>query len=156
MTSIALFLPNWLGDLVMATPTLRAMRRHFGGGVRLVGIMRPYLAEVLAGTDWLSEQWYFDPRSKDAKLRTWALVRRMRAERFDTAVLLTNSLRTAMLARLGEARERVGYVREGRGLLLTAKLYPRRDGRRLVEVPAVDAYLALSRALGCPSYLHWT
>ena len=65
---IAVFLPNWLGDLVMATPTLRAMRRHFGPQARLVGILRPYLADVLAGTGWLDEQWFFDPRAKDRGL----------------------------------------------------------------------------------------
>ena len=58
---LAIFLPNWVGDLVMATPTLRALRRHFGRSARIVGILRPNLADLLAGTDWLDEQWYFDP-----------------------------------------------------------------------------------------------
>ena len=84
--NIGIFLPNWLGDLVMATPTLRAVRRHFGPPARLVGIMRPKLAELLAGTAWLDEQWYFDPRGNDQSRRRWALVRRMRQERFDKAV----------------------------------------------------------------------
>jgi heptosyltransferase-2 len=148
--NIAIFLPNWLGDLVMATPTLRAIRRHFGSDARLVGIMRPYLADVLAGTQWLDEQWFYNPRSKNRSLRSWSLVRRMRSERFDMAVLLSNSLRTGLVAWLGGAKERMGYVRNGRGPLLTAKLYPRRAGRRLVDAPVVDVYLALARALGCP------
>jgi heptosyltransferase II len=53
----------------------------------------------------------------------------MRAEKFDMAVLMTNSLRTAWLAWLGGAEQRIGYVRYGRGPLLTGKLYPRRIGR---------------------------
>ena len=65
---IAIFLPNWLGDVVMATPALRAMRRHFGPQARLVGILRPYLADVLAGAGWLDEQWFFDPRATDRGL----------------------------------------------------------------------------------------
>jgi len=147
---VAVFLPNWLGDLAMATPTLRAIRRHLGPETRLVGIMRPYLADVLAGTDWLSEQWYFDPRSKDRRVRMRALMQRMRAVRFDMAVLLTNSLRTALVAWLGGAKQRVGYVRYGRGPLLTGKLYPPREGRRVAAVPVVDTYLALAEAIGCP------
>jgi len=147
---IALFLPNWLGDLAMATPTLRAMRRHFGPDARLVGIMRPYLAEVLGGTDWLSEQWFFNPRAKDRRLRSWALSRRMRRERFDMAVLLTNSLRTALVARLAGVPRRVGYVRYGRGPLLTDRLYPPRDGRHVAVSPVVFTYLALAEAVGCP------
>ena len=147
---IAVFLPNWLGDLVMATPALRAMRRHFGPDAEIVGIMRPYLRDLLAGTDWLSEQWYFNPRGKDRALGGRSLVRRMRERRFDMAVLLTNSLRTGILAWLGGARERIGYARYGRGPLLTGKLYPRREGRRVLEDPVVDTYLSLASAVGCP------
>ncbi len=143
--NIALFLPNWLGDLVMATPTIRAISRHYGRDARLVGIMRPYLADVLQGTDWLDEQWFFDPRAKDPTLRCRSLVRRLRRERFDLAVLLTNSLRSAAVAWLGGAKERIGYVRRGRGPLLSGRLYPRRQ----LDLPMVDTYLALAEAVGC-------
>jgi heptosyltransferase II len=146
---IAVFLPNWLGDLVMATPTLRALRRHFGPKARMVGILRPYLADVLAGAGWLDEQWFFDPRAKDHNLHAWSVARRMRQRSFDMALLLPNSLRTAAVAWLGGAKERIGYVRYGRGPLLTGKLYPRRLGRRLLPLPMVDTYLELARALGC-------
>ena len=146
---IAVFLPNWLGDLAMATPTLRALRRRFGAEAHIVGIMRPYLADVLKGTDWLDEQWFFNPHAKDRALHSWAVARRMRHEPFDMALLMTNSLRTAAVAWLGRARERIGYVRYGRGPLLTGKLYPRREGRHLVAEPMVFTYLALARAVGC-------
>ena len=101
---IAIFLPNWLGDLVMATPTLRAMRRHFGPQAHLVGILRPYLADVLAGTGWLDQQWFFDPRALDRGLHAWAVARRMRRERFAIAVLLPNSFHAALVAWLGGGR----------------------------------------------------
>jgi heptosyltransferase II len=146
---IAVFLPNWLGDLAMATPTLRAMRSHFGPQTHMVGILRPYLADVLAGTGWLDEQWFFNPRATDRALHTWAVARRMRAEQFDMALLLTNSFRTALVAWLGRAKERIGYVQYGRGPLLTGKLYPRRVGRRVVPRPMVESYLELARVLGC-------
>jgi len=146
---VAIFLPNWLGDLVMATPVLRAMRRHFGPGAHIVGIMRPYLADVLAGTDWLSEQWYYDPRSKDSSLRPWALTGRIRRQRFDMALLLPHSLRPAVMAYLGGVKERIGYVRNFRGPLLTRKAYYQRAGRRLVPAPVVDTFLALAEAAGC-------
>jgi len=144
---LGIFLPNWLGDLVMATPALRAIRRHFGPQARIVGILRPKLAELLAGTNWLDEQWPFDPRGHQPQWRRWALIRRMRQEQFDTVLLLTNSLDTALLAWLGGVRQRIGYVRYGRGPLLTGKLYPRRDGRRIVPAPMVESYLALAEAI---------
>ncbi|MBN2578649.1 MAG: lipopolysaccharide heptosyltransferase II [Pirellulales bacterium] len=141
-------MPNWLGDLTMATPALRAMRRRWKDA-RLVGILRPYLADVLGGAGWLDEQWFYDPRSADSSLRAWAVARRFRREKFDLAIHLTNSLRTAAVAWWGRIGRRIGFVRYGRGPLLTEKLYlPRRQGR-IVPEPMVDVYLALARAAGC-------
>ncbi|MBN1589299.1 MAG: lipopolysaccharide heptosyltransferase II [Pirellulales bacterium] len=149
--NIALFLPNWLGDLVMATPVLRALRKHFGPDARIVGIMRPYLRDVLGGTNWLSEQWYFNPTDKRPEFRRRALIQRMRAERFDLSVLVPNSFSSAWTVWRGGAQRRVGYVRYGRGLLLTDRLHPpRRNGRR-VEEPMVDYYLRLAETVGCPA-----
>ena len=147
--TIGILLPNWLGDLVMATPTLRAIRRRFENA-RIVGIMRPYLAEVLKGTGWLDEQWHFDPRAKQRELRRLALAQRIRRERFDLAVLMTNSLSTALVAWLGGAKQRVGYNRYGRGPFLTRKIEPLRDGWRVAGQPVVDYYLKMAEVLGCP------
>src|SRR5436309_5985340 len=58
--SLGVFLPNWVGDVVMATPAIRALRMLVGDGGRLVGIMRPYVAEVLAGTRWLDQKIIYD------------------------------------------------------------------------------------------------
>ena len=145
----AIFLPNWLGDLVMATPVLRALRRKFGKDARLVGILRPYLAEVLSGTNWLDEQWLFNPSGNDRSHRAWAVTNRLRQERFDLAILLTNSFRTALMAWWAGARQRIGYARNARGGLLTYRLHPHRANGRLVSEPIVDTYLAFADALGC-------
>jgi len=150
MKTIAVFLPNWVGDVVMATPTLRALREHFDSA-RIVGVMRPAAADVLAGTAWLDEPFVYDPRSTDSRRRGWALCRRLRQERFDLAILLPNSWRTALMARFGGARDRLGYVRGGRGVLLSRKLHPPREGGRLAPVSALDYYLELAYAAGCPS-----
>jgi heptosyltransferase-2 len=147
---IGIFLPNWLGDVVMATPTLRAMRRHFGAGTRLIGIMRPHLADVLKGTSWLDEEWYFNPRAENPEVRHWPVIRKMRQERLDVALLLPNSMRTALMARLGGAKERVGYARYGRGPLLTRKVESPQSRGLSSPCPTVDYFLKLSEAMGCP------
>jgi heptosyltransferase-2 len=147
---LGVFLPNWVGDVVMATPTIRALRNFFGKQATLLGIMRPYVADVLAGSAWLDDALFYDPRSQDASLGTWQLVRRLRQERLDAVVLLTNSLRTALLAWLSGAPRRVGYVRYGRGWLLTDPLEPPRSDGRIAPQPMVDYYLELAYALGCP------
>ena len=53
--NIAVFLPNWVGDAVMATPALRALREHFAGA-HLVGVLKPYVAGVLEGAPWLDSR----------------------------------------------------------------------------------------------------
>ena len=119
---LGIFLPNWIGDVVMATPTLRALRKHFGPHARIVGIMRPYVADVLVGTSFLDDRIFFNPRSPDRDLSGWRFGRKLRRERFDIAVLLTNSLRTAFWAWASGAPERVGYARDMRSWFLTHKL----------------------------------
>jgi heptosyltransferase-2 len=146
---IAVFMPNWLGDLVMATPALRAVRKHFSAAW-IVGIMRPNLADLLAGTSWIDAPWYFDPRAKDRSLGRLTLLRRMRQERFDMAMLLPNSLHVALLAWAGGARQRVGYARDGRRWLLTQPVLPPRANGQLDLLPMVDYYLGLAGAVGCP------
>ncbi len=147
---IAVFCPNLIGDTVMATPTFRALRRGFPGAM-LSAVIRPQVAPTLDGTDWFDEWILFDHRSEDAGQRMVSVVRRLRNSRFDLAVLLPNSFRSALVARLAGIRRRLGYERHGRGLLLTDFLHHTvdADGRRL-PTPIVDTYLNLARHLGCP------
>lgn len=146
---IGIFMPSWLGDFAMATPTLRAIRQHFGKRARIVGIMRPYLREVLSGTDWLDEQWYFDPHSRSRRTGHNLILRKIREAEFDMTVLMPNSPRSALLAWLGKATERIGYARNGRGPLLTGKVYRPKVNGHPIDLPMVDYYLRLAETIGC-------
>jgi heptosyltransferase-2 len=146
---IGVFVPNWIGDVAMATPTLRALRRHYGAQAEIVGILRPYVADVLAGTRWLDRQILFHPKSDKPAEMTWGVLDQLRRERCDTFLLLTNSLRSAALAWAAGGDERVGYVRNARGPLLTHRLYHPRKGRAWLPTPAIDVYLQLAYAVGC-------
>ena len=67
---LGVFLPNWVGDVVMATPALRTMRKFVGDDGQLVGIMRPYVAEVLAGTS--TSRWNLSPfSSQELRIIPW-------------------------------------------------------------------------------------
>lgn len=146
---IAVFLPNWLGDVAMATPVLRALRERFGKEAQIVGIMRPYLQEVLDGTDWLDDRWNLLPHSIDYRECRIEVARRMRRTEFDLAVLLTNSISTAAIAWFGRAKCRIGYARYGRGPLLTDPIRPPHHGCHVAEEPMVDYYLRIADRLGC-------
>ena len=150
---LAVFLPNWIGDEVIATPALRAIRNHFAGA-EIVGVLRPYVADVLAGLDLVDRVVLHNPRASSGWPRQdhaeaparCSLVRQLRREQFDLAVLFPNSWRSAWLARLSGAKRRVGFARDGRGILLTDRLKPK---SRKQPNPVLDEYLRLAKHLGC-------
>lgn len=141
----AIFLPNWIGDVVMATPALRAVRDRFPKS-EIVGVMRPYVADVVAGTGLLDRNLLHDPRGDDPQRRGWRFARQLRRERFDLALLLPNSLRSGWLAWVSGAKRRVGFGRYGRSPLLTDALKPKPKSQ---PHPVLDEYLRLARHLGC-------
>ena len=127
---LGVFLPNWVGDVVMATPALRAMRKFVGDDGQLVGIMRPYVAEVLAGTTWLDQQIIYDKPTNRLGVASRDVYQSLRAAKLDRVVLLTNSLRTAWMAWRSGARERFGYRGPGSFVAAHQSIRPTACGRR--------------------------
>ena len=146
---IAVFCPNLIGDTVMATPTFRALRGQFPDA-RFTAIIRPHVAPVLDGSHWFDKTILFHHRSDRREQRTHAVANLLRQMRNDVAILLPNSFRAAWVAWMAGIPRRIGYVRYGRGMLLTDGLKPPRDPTgKLLPIPIVEYYLALARVLGC-------
>jgi len=152
--NIGVFLPNWIGDAAMATPLLRGLRRYYGPEAHIVGVMKPYVAEVFSGSPWLSDILFYNRRSKDRSHRGGEVIRRLKLRQLDVAFLLPNSLRAALLAWRAGAVRRIGYARDGRGWLLTDRVAAPMAGawprRRHAIVPAIRHYLGLLRAFDLP------
>ncbi len=144
---LIVFCPNWVGDLVMATPALRALRDGLPQA-RIVGLARPSVVETLAGSRWFDDIIPYHHRSVVDTQRSLAVVRRLRRESFDVGLLLTNSIRTALLGYLGGVRRRIGYTNEGRGLLLSEALPPPPGWKTPSQEPIVDSYIRLACKLG--------
>lgn len=149
-------MPSWLGDTVMATPTLRALRGLYPGA-EIAALIRDHLQPLLEPCPWIDRIVPVMTRrpattkgvqNADAGQRGIQLARRLAKEHFDTAVLLPNSFRSALLVRTAGIERRVGYDRDGRGFLLTDRLLPRRTPERFVPVPTHDYYLGIARYLG--------
>lgn len=123
--SIAVFLPNWVGDVVMATPSLRAVREHFPEA-RIIHVGRSAALATLAPSPYADAVICDRPSQPGKPGGLLHLAARLRQRRPDLAVLLPNSFRSALAARMGAARRVLGYDRDGRGWLLTDKLPPPR------------------------------
>jgi heptosyltransferase II len=133
---IAVRLPNWLGDTVMAVPALHSIRAAFPEArVLLAG---PWV-ELLAGQG-LGDVLVGYPRSWSGRLRLADAVRDFAA---DTIVLFPNSFESAAAAVYWRGRRRIGFAQDGRGWLLTDALTL--PAPRLHQV---DEYLRLAAHLG--------
>jgi heptosyltransferase-2 len=147
MDRIALFLPNWIGDVVMATPAVQAIREAFPAA-DLIAVCKPYVADVLGGNPWFQEIVLTDKRGPRSR-RLFAVAARLRHINPDAAILFPNSFRAAILARIAGCRKIVGFARYGRGFLLTNRLYAKTDpSGRFVPSPVIDDYNHLARELG--------
>jgi heptosyltransferase-2 len=141
---ILVCLPSWVGDTVMATPALRALRAaHPEAWIGAVG--RPALQDLLAGLP------SFDAFLPVARQGLLARTRALRAARADLAVLLPDSPRAALAPFLARIPRRGGYARDRlRRLLLTDALPPPQEAGRRQPISMIERYLRVTRALGCP------
>jgi ADP-heptose:LPS heptosyltransferase/lauroyl/myristoyl acyltransferase len=107
-TRIWVRMPNWLGDVVMTLPLLRALRVS-RPDAEITLLARP------AFTPWLQDLGVADrliplpPRGP----AYWRFFRRLRHEFPDCWLLFTNSVRGDLEARLTGCRQRFGLVRRG-------------------------------------------
>lgn len=146
--SIVVFLPNWVGDVVMATPTLRSLRTTFPNA-EITYFGRPIALDTIDGSNWCDASLCASPKVRSRTLGQLQLVGALRKGRFDLAILLTNSFRTALLAKLAGIDRIVGYDRDARRYLLTdGILPPRDDAGELVPISAVDYYADLAALIG--------
>ena len=141
-------LPNWVGDLVMATPALRALRHGFPEAKITVegrSYMR-YLMDPLETVDEFLDCPYpergFGPLIKR--------VRNLRARHFDLSLLLPDSQSAAMGPFLARIPRRLGYARDlARRVLMTEALPPHKENGKRVPISMIERYLRLTRHLGC-------
>ena len=129
-------LPNWLGDTVMATPALRALRASWPEARILVA--GPW-AQILARQE-LADVLVSYPRAWRGRVATADAVRAFDG---DIVFLLPHSLEAALTAWYWKAGRRVGFAVGGRSLLLTDRVpWP------AARLHQVDEYLRLVEHLG--------
>jgi heptosyltransferase-2 len=144
---LMVLMPNWIGDAVMATPALRAVRAMVPGA-RLVGVMRPLIAELLAGTHFFDQIIYYDPRSDTPAQHFWPVIRQVRQEKPDVFLCLTNSLRAGLLAWCSGASRRIGWAGGLRRWMMSPESRSIQRGSARQPMSALDYYLDIARAVG--------
>ena len=138
MSKVLVRATNWLGDAVMSLPAIRAIRQVFPHA-HIAIAARPWVADLYARETSIDR---IIPYTGSRR----AFAARLRAERFDGAILLQNAFDAALIAWLAGIPERIGYNRDARGLLLTRAIRVPEPG----EIPRHERfyYLELLRRAG--------
>ena len=135
-----------IGDVVLATPLVRALRRSFPSAF-IAALVQPYARDILLNNPHLNTVLTDDPAGEDSGRRGfWRQVKNIRSQQFDTALLLLPTERLAWMLFAAGIRTRVGV-----GLKLYEALTFMKTVSRRKYIPLrheADYCLDLGRAIG--------
>jgi heptosyltransferase-2 len=137
---------NWVGDVVISLPALRALRAHHQGD-RICVLARPWVASLYRLLPEADEVLVEEPRGRHAGAGGRALLAaELRDQGFDRALLLPRSFGTAWTVYRAGIPERWGFRGELRSPLLTHPVpFSSRPGEH-----EVFRHLRLVAATGVP------
>lgn len=140
--NLLVWLPSPMGDAVLCTPTLRAIRKQFESS-EITFLASDIVRQVLSPNNF-NDKWIVSNNKN-----TFAIAAEIRKQKYTTAVLLKNSFASALAVFLAGVPNRIGYSRDGRGFLLTEKLYPpeKPDGK-YKPLSMLDYYLSIASWFG--------
>ncbi len=132
-----------MGDAILCTPALRAIRNKFNDSS--ITFFSDEVVEQILSPCRFNDKWIVSKRGS-----RFEAIKKLRQYRFTHSILFKNSFGCALACFLAGIPVRAGYCRDGRGFLLTEKLYPAKlpDGR-YKPAPMINYYLALAGLLGC-------
>lgn len=136
---------NWIGDAVMTTPAVRAIRSNFPAA-RISMLAKPWVAPVFAHSPHVDEIIIYEAGGRHAGAGgTIRLARDLRRYRFDAAILLQNAIEAALIAFMAGIPARIGFDTDGRRLLLT---HPVRRTQAIKGIHQTGYYLKILHGLG--------
>lgn len=145
--NIIVRMPNWLGDLVMATPILADLRHHFTDA-KITAMCQSNIAPLLMEDPHIDELisfkkpsgWLHREAHKD-------IIEPLKQGQYDCGILLTNSLSSAWWFWRGDVKNRIGYATHCRSWLLDI---PVREPKEIKTQHLVITYKMLLEPLHIP------
>ncbi|TKJ37136.1 MAG: lipopolysaccharide heptosyltransferase II [Planctomycetes bacterium B3_Pla] len=142
--TLVIHCPSWVGDIVMATPTFDCFRENLPN-TKIVGLLKKNAQGIVRDGPWFDG--FIDCQNRSWS-GFWHTIKQIRGCKPDMAVLLPNSIRSALTVRLGGAKKVYGYRRDLRGAFLSSGPKPVRSNHEIVPVPMTRYYLEICRWLG--------
>lgn len=145
--NIVIRMPNWLGDLVMATPVLSDVRRFFPKA-RITAMAQSNVGQLLTQEPHVDEIFLFErPNGWIHRHHPLEIINDLQKGHYDLGILLTNSFSSAWWFWRGQVQNRLGYAKHGRSLLLNQALPYPADAEQTHQV---TIYKQLLKPLGIP------
>ncbi|OGS27718.1 MAG: lipopolysaccharide heptosyltransferase II [Elusimicrobia bacterium RIFOXYB2_FULL_48_7] len=132
--------PDWVGDFVTSTPVYRELRKNFPQA-KITAVVRGWTRGMLEHCPYVDEIIEYDSRNK-SPVNTWKLLKQLKKEKFDLAILLSGNYNAALVAWLAGIKYRAGFDYDWRGPLLTHAL--KENGREY----RLDRAVRILEALG--------
>jgi heptosyltransferase-2 len=136
--------PNWVGDIVMATPAFECLRNSFPKA-KIIACIRKYALGVIDGGPWFDGVIECNDKTLSGLMQTISHIRNAYP---NMAVLFPNSVRSWLETKFGGVELIYGYRRNLRKIFLTGGPKPVRTHDGIKPMPMVDYYLELCRSLG--------
>ncbi|WP_153557532.1 lipopolysaccharide heptosyltransferase II [Roseimaritima sediminicola] len=141
---IAVILPSWVGDTVMATPALRSVRQRYPDA-HLVGLGRYAPVHLLEPLGWFDDLVNHGKTTRQRLTCAW----RLRSQRFDLSINFPASESAALIARTLGAPHRLGFD-SGLNRWLLNDLEPHPRNIPFTERRSeIERFLGLVQRLGC-------
>jgi heptosyltransferase-2 len=117
-SNIIVRMPNWLGDLVMATPVLADLRTLWPTA-RITAMCQSNVAPLLKFDPNINEVFsYKRPSGWISHQQHWDIIDDLRRGEYDLGLLLTNSFSSAWWFWRGHVKNRIGFAGNVRSFML--------------------------------------
>jgi len=133
---ILIRLPNWLGDVVMSTAFVNAVRELYPGA-QIDVIIKKELTGIALLMPGLNAVHSFSKNDYNGLSGAYKFGKKLRAEKFDLFFNLPSSLSSIVIAWATRSKHRIGFGAEGGSFLLTSSL------KKPLKQHRVDEYVSL-------------
>lgn len=143
--TLLVYCPNWVGDVVAATPVFHCLRQNYPEA-KIVCVIRNYARGVVEDGPWFDQIIGCDDKTAKGFFK---LIKTIRSINPDIAVVLPSSFRSTLAVWFGGVKKIFGYLRNYRSFLLSGGPRPVYAENGILPTPMVDYYMEICRWLNC-------
>ncbi|KPK32634.1 MAG: hypothetical protein AMS24_03695 [Chlamydiae bacterium SM23_39] len=121
-------MPNWLGDMIMATPILNDLRKNFPKA-KITAFCKKPLSDLIKNDKNIDEVFSFEKPLLKTRHYKKKILKKLKEKKYDLGILLTNSFSSAYLFFKGKVKNILGYDTNFRKFFLDyrIKFYNRKN-----------------------------